>query len=269
MVKYKEIISSGKKYLLPEFTELDYWVLYPSGNSTNVKVDGLYNTVYDQKNFNTSRSPYFIHTIKNKIKFSRPNNINVLDMPIKFPNSDQYRVPLELQQFIEPIQTIIDNEHQLNSNVNDYHAYLTINQSIVEPNRTQRDPGWHVDGLQGSRINPKTLIHHSYLVSDSCPILYSLQPFDVSGLDEGKHNYFEAFQKQVKENTIRQAKNYDILLTDAYMFHAAASSDKVCHRTFFRLAFDVRPFDRIGNSINPLFDYKWNYVSREIDRKLI
>jgi len=40
-------------------------------------------------------------------------------------------------------------------------------------------------------------------------------------------------------------------------------------RTFLRISFDVKEFDRLGNTLNPLFDYKWEMTPREVQSGLI
>ena len=37
------------------------------------------------------------------------------------------------------------------------------------------------------------------------------------------------------------------------------------YRTWIRLSFEVRKFDRLGNAHNPMFDYDWEMVSRDIE----
>ncbi len=49
------------------------------------------------------------------------------------------------------------------------HAYITIDQGLIEPGSTQRKGGAHVDGFQGARINPKNEINYSYIVSNLTP----------------------------------------------------------------------------------------------------
>ncbi len=51
---------------------------------------------------------------------------------------------------------------------------------------------------------------------------------------------------------------------DAYAVHTAAQVTIETDRTFVRLSYSVRKFDRLGNSHNPFFDYTWDMVERDV-----
>lgn len=54
-------------------------------------------------------------------------------------------------------------------------------------------------------------------------------------------------------------KPFEITLMNAYSVHSAMPTDRNCYRTFLRVEFSVLQFDRLGNAINPWFDYKWEF----------
>ena len=80
---------------------------------------------------------------------------NVLDMPIKLPGGD-FQVTYD-----DAVKTIVGLcvafEQKINPDWEEYYCYLTMNQSIVLPGKTQRNAGVHFDGMQGSRY-PENLI---------------------------------------------------------------------------------------------------------------
>jgi len=79
----------------------------------------------------------------------------VLDMPIKFPGSPEYRLPAELEALVPLVRKVVDFEHSVNDTVLDSYCYLTLEQGIVRAGTMQRNEGCHTDGFQGSRIQPK------------------------------------------------------------------------------------------------------------------
>ena len=191
--------------------------------------------------------------------------LRVLDLPIKFPTTN-YRVPVELKAYEATIQQMINLEEALNPDVSGYHAYLTIDNSVVEADTTQRVPGLHVDGFQGARIPESLPIDHSYICHSCMPTAFYEGPFPVSHLDMTRDNFFHAFDAIAASQRMTPLTfpNYAILFMDAYAVHASTKTTKRCERTFLRLSYSVRQFDRLGNSHNPGFDYNWEMVERDV-----
>jgi hypothetical protein len=199
--------------------------------------------------------------------FSTPHVPRVLDMPIKFPGSG-FRVPNAFAQFRAVIERIAHYEAALNGKcLDEYYCYLTVDQSWVEPDTLQREAPCHVDGFQGAR-QAKTKINHTYVVSDHIPTTYYVEPFDFSHLDETKHNFFWEMNKIVAGNNSAHAwrpEENEINLIDAYTVHRGSEATERVYRTWIRLSFEVRVFDRLGNAHNPLFSYDWEMVPRDIE----
>jgi len=60
---------------------------------------------------------------------------------------------------------------------------------------------------------------------------------------------------------------FELTLMNPYCVHKGdhlSAQMRSVFRTFFRISYDVRQFDRLGNAHNPLFDYNWNMVAREL-----
>jgi hypothetical protein len=192
---------------------------------------------------------------------------------VKFPDLDEYRLPRALEQFSHTIQRIVDFEHAVNPKHGEYHAYLTIDQRWVAPGTLHREAPCHVDGFQGARWNPKCLTNHTYTVSDVLPTAYYVQPFDFAGLDERLHDYFWEMNAQVadtNESHRWQPADAELTLMDCYCVHRGVenASSQPVFRTWLRLSFEERRrvFDRLGNAHNPLFDYRWKMVDRDIEQ---
>jgi hypothetical protein len=54
-------------------------------------------------------------------------------------------------------------------------------------------------------------------------------------------------------------------MIDAYTVHRGTEATEATFRTWMRLSFEVRKFDRLGNAHNPLFAYDWAMVPRDIE----
>ncbi|OGT36071.1 MAG: hypothetical protein A3F11_05515 [Gammaproteobacteria bacterium RIFCSPHIGHO2_12_FULL_37_14] len=227
-------------------------------------------SVWDINKFKVARAPLEVGELVDRRAF-QCLTIRVLDMPIKLAGSNDYKIPDEIHPFIDTIQMIVNHEHSILSEQQllSYHAYLTIDQSEVKAGTMQRKPGAHVDGFQGARIFPKTLINHSYVVSNGTPTIFYPHSFDFSYLNEGIHDYFLEMDTQAKDSKAIRTKPYSIYLMDAYTVHRADLATENCFRTFLRVSYDVKVFDRLGNTINPLLSYSWNMVPREVQSTLV
>ncbi len=62
-----------------------------------------------------------------------------------------------------------------------------------------------------------------------------------------------------------QGKPWEIQLMDAYTVHRGCEATERVDRTWIRLSFEVRIFDRLGNTKNPMFDYNWEMEPRDIE----
>lgn len=224
--------------------------------------------LFDKKMYEFQHTPIVISDVFNTEKFSRRSNLRVLDMPIKFPGSSEYRLPKELNQFDEAIAKIVSFEHTINPHIDQYYAYLTIDQGDIAVNTFQRRPGMHVDGFQGARVKNKRPINRSYIIYDNTPTVFYPQSFRTDYLNEETDNFFEAFDEQADEESAITFDPYSIILMNAYTVHRANKVYTPVYRTFLRVSFDTLMFDRFGNTHNPMFHYGWSMVSRNTQKDL-
>lgn len=275
----------GKHYQMPIFDPADPVVLTARAPSPAVRkrlaaqaaspVLADLHSIFDLARFGIPRGPVRLGTLTRKelAVFTRPGAVRVLDMPIKMPDCAEYRLPRALAQFAPTLQRIVDVEHAVNPHHAEYHAYLTIDQRWVEPGTLHREAPCHVDGFQGARWRPKCRTNHTYTVSDVLPTAYYVQPFDFTGLDERVHDYFWEMNAQVADT--REAHRWqpapaELTLMDCYCVHRGVENTGPSRvfRTWLRLSFEERRrvFDRLGNARNPLFDYAWEMVDRDIEQ---
>jgi hypothetical protein len=270
----------GKKYEVPIFDANDAPIVLKAGLSEISLPDGspvlrCINSIWTLAEFLHPRRPVSLGLLNASelTLFTKAGAVRVLDMPIKMPDCDEYRIPRALSQFTDVIQRIIDVEHRANPHHADYYGYLTVDQRWVEPGTLHREAPCHVDGFQGARWNPKCRTNHTYTVSDVLPTAYYIQPFDFSGLDERVHDYFWEMNAQVAETGEAhrwQPQPAEITLMDCYTVHRGVenTSNSRVFRTWLRLSFEERRrvFDRLGNAHNPFFDYNWTMVDRDIEQ---
>jgi hypothetical protein len=232
-------------------------------------------SVWSLAEFEVARRPVSLGTLSaaEVAVFASPGAVRVLDMPIKMPDCAEYRLPRALAQFAGALQRIIDVEQRVNPQHAEYHAYLTVDQRMVLPGTLQREAPCHVDGFQGARWRPKCRTNHTYTVSDVLPTAYYVQPFDFTGLDESVHDYFWEMNAQVRDTNEAhrwQPRAAELTLMDAYCVHRGVENDgrAPIFRTWMRLSFEERRrvFDRLGNAHNPLFEYEWAMVDRDIEQ---
>jgi effector-binding domain-containing protein len=231
-------------------------------------IDQMYDR-WNPEHYNVSREPLHVGSVVCRREFSQQNNLTVLDMPIKFPHSRRVRLPQDLVQFEETVSKICDFESSINFQLDDYYAYLTVDQRTVNPGTTQRVPGKHVDGIQGRNVKDKVAVEQTYIVSDTLTTTAYVQPFDFSGKSVNTYNWFELMEEQAKPASAAQGQPYEIYLIDPYTVHAGTPATEVTDRTFVRLEFSLREYDRIQNTRNPLFDYHWNMVERPLPTDLL
>lgn len=228
------------------------------------------NTIWDFGQFMVPRVPVSLGMMNEEelAVFGTPGATRVLDMPIKFPGSN-FKIPKALEQFRGAIERIAHFEAAANPGCFDeYYCYLTVDQGPVKPDTLQREAPCHVDGFQGARWVEKERVNHTYVVSDALPTTYYPQEFELSRLDVAKHNFFWEMNRIVAETKSASAwrpKNGEINLIDGYTVHRGSEADEETYRTWIRLSFETRKFDRLGNAKNPLFSYDWEMLPRDIE----
>lgn len=268
----------GKHYQVPIFDTADPVILMPDPERARYDRDPeqlvlrCLNRTWNQAEFLRPRRPVSLGVLdRGELEaFTRPGVPRVLDMPIKFPDNTEYRLPRALAQLAPTLQRVIDVEHAVNPEHAEYHAYLTVDQGWVEPDSLHREAPCHVDGFQGARWHPRCLTNHSYTVSDVLPTAYYVQSFDFTGLDERVHDYFWEMNAQVADTRGAHAwwpAPGEVTLMDCYCVHRGVEASRRTFRTWMRLSFEERRriFDRLGNAHNPLFDYAWKMVERDIE----
>lgn len=181
-----------------------------------------------------------------------------LDMPIRLPGQEAYSLPVEWSGLAVLLVEILRNEHLHNPNWRDYHTYITVDQKEVSAGEQQRHGGLHVDGFQGERIAPKTKITRNYVVTTNGGTRFYPQRFTV--VDPAKFNVFQGFDLQAGDPLVAEPDL--VYFMNAYTVHESGIAHLPGLRTFLRVTYDLKEFDREGNTKNSALKYDWKMVAR-------
>lgn len=186
--------------------------------------------------------------------------VNVLRMPLKFPRSstwmtpgNEYRIPQELKQASSLIQRVAEYEKFINKEHDSWFCHITYDLSRVSAGTHHRFPGFHGDGIQGTKLTPKEVVEHSYIVTTSPATEFCLQPFFMKHLDEAKHNFFLEFDKQAMEANVYGSLPNHLYLIDPYMVHRTPKIRHEIQRLFLRITYAPIELQHPKNTNNPLF----------------
>jgi len=141
----------------------------------------------------------------------------------------------------------------------DRYCFLTIDQGWIEPKKTLRTAGWHVDGMQGDEVPVKRPGDLTFVWSDVLPTVFAVQEFDVGGLDPSVHNVFDALGRQIKEENILPAEPFRIYAINSYHVHAATEAKDRVYRKFVRLSYTYTPVTSVKMDVNPAIKYNYAY----------
>jgi len=277
---FRVVHYRGKQFTIPVFSTEEPIVFTPDAALNTVAIDKgspviqMLNTDWDLRNFKTPRRPVSLGILpldEQVLMAASLGAPRTLDLPIKFPGSNIMRIPRALAQAAPSCRRAAN--FALAANPQGYfnaYCYLTFDQGIVQPGMLQREAPCHVDGFQGARWKPKKRNNFSFTVSNVVPTAYYIQPFDFDELDEAVHNFFWEMNRQVALTNSEfawQPEEYELTLMDCYSVHRGmpVPGNIPLFRTFERISFEERIFDRLGNAHNPLFDYDWEMVPRDIE----
>jgi hypothetical protein len=178
--------------------------------------------------------------------------INVLRMPIKFPGGI-YKIPRQLSVWETLIRRVAEYEKFINADHDQTFAHITVDMSWVEAGTFHRYPGFHGDGIQGTKLTPKVRVEHSYILTSAPPTEFCLQPFFLKHLDEAKHNYFLEFDRQAKEANVYGSIPDHLYLIDPYMVHRTPKITMRTLRLFVRVTYAFTELQHPKNTLNPCF----------------
>lgn len=279
--KCQVVTHRGIDLLLPLFDKMDGIHLEPAARQVALPSSGTHpvlrdiGTPWSLSKHAEARKPVVLGGLGEAearlfMSHVAPQVGHVLDMPIKFPGTD-VRLPGELASFAQVVQRIIDIEAALNPHYGEYYAYLSVHQGMVNPGDRQRETPYHVDGFQGPRWTSKHPANHSYLVADVLPTVFYPVGFPLDDIDPNFDDVYAEFARRIDADPQVETwmpKPFEIMLMDCYCVHRGQRASEPTFRTWLRISWETRIFDRLGNAHNPHFDYAWEMVARDTDPRI-
>jgi hypothetical protein len=223
---------------------------------------------WDHSEYNKVNFPIIVSNLENKESFSQVNaerGRGFLDLPIHMPDQG-WRLPPLVDQFKEMIGKVIQCERLSNPNFeNDHYVYITIAQSLVNPEESQRRSGWHADSYRRTNNKLGIDVDHVYLAYDVIPTLFSKGTFNFEGVDvQSLIAVLAHFNSSAEQQEIGDYPPYTLLRLDPYVVHNASRNmaEKPMFRTFVRISISKKRYRNSANTHNPLFNYNWEKTTR-------
>ena len=234
--------------------------------------------VWSAEKYKVARDPVNVGGVDALSTFSKPGAQEVRNMLIKLPGKGKFEVPAELAQFKDTLQKIVDHERSVNPNMDEYYAYVTVDQRAFKAGQAPGgDTALHYDGLQGADVKEKVLPSHSYEVSDNGPTGTTFHPIgiDFSHFPDDKFDWNSVLQRQASRDVTptMRARPGEIYLSDAYTARAATTASEDGTRTALRVEFSQSRHATDGDTINPLLKdkpgYQWDFTPKPAEPSLI
>lgn len=179
---------------------------------------------------------------------------------VKLNNSDDYVLGnLNNNEIKEFIGLCLDKLGQLMLSVSERYCYITLDQKWVEKDKTQRTPGWHIDGMQGDEVRVKVPGDITFLWCNTLPTKFANQSFEISNLDPSTQNVFKHLSAQVRESSVMSAQENKIYLVGPYHVHEASEAKEKVFRSFLRLSYTNTPITSTKMTLNPEIKYNYEY----------
>jgi len=183
------------------------------------------------------------------------------DMPIKVPHGIVHIPDVVLNCFSNIIDSILSIEEKFNPYLQGQYLYLTIQQSYVKKDTSQRKTGIHLDGFQKSSIFPQ-VAQHQLAITNAIPTRFVCHSFDVEALPADKKGLFKALNEQSIGLERHEPQPYRFHLLNAFCPHEPGFATKDCFRTFVRFSGSCIPFMGADNTRNPLLKLEWDETAK-------
>ena len=231
---------------------------------------------WDIREFGKVNLPEIIGQVSPKFSAFRENNrIRVLDMPIYMPGQG-WKIPSEIaDQFGELISLVEKSENRFEGGLQEHYVYITIDQKIVQKGSTGRRAGAHSDAYvesKGAQIDitpenietlsnqPSETVGHTYVISDVLPTEFFSVPFPLTKGSCGEA--LRTFEEIAASAVPVTYPTNTLLRMDPFVVHRCAISPITTPRTFVKISVSKKRYARIGNTINPSFQYDWEMTAR-------
>lgn len=147
--------------------------------------DLLFTPTWDLRHFDRRNVPMIVGDIPEaaRARFSEHRADRVQDLCIRMPGQG-WQFPRLLDPYMDAVRIAVAAERACNpdflDNEDSYFAYITIDQKMVPPHRTQRRQGFHGDAFltpENADLSQPVQVENTYLVSDCLPTDFRAGPF--------------------------------------------------------------------------------------------
>jgi hypothetical protein len=194
-------------------------------------------------------------------------NSGIMDMWIKKYGSNNIVIPKELDILRDIIEESYKFEEFTNKDILNWNMWLLVDIRPVRQFHTQRNSGFHYDGMALSGKYKGCPVTSIYSWTNKLPTQFYTGIVEFPDNFKPEHNANIIAQKQIKHNDqILTTKPYHLYKFDATTVHTGVeTSESINDRVFVRICFTAPTvlFDRIGNTINPFLSYDdlcWRHV---------
>lgn len=240
---------------------------------------------WDVARFDRPQLPALVGVLDDRVAFSRPKGLRVLDLAIRMPGRG-WAVPRAFAQFEEVIGRAVAFERSINPDFDaHYYAYVTVDQKRVEPGRAQRRVGWHGDAFVSpetsalDEVHPPVITDNTYVVFDALSTLFLPGPFSLRGVDATNIvRVLARFNELAEGREPLRYPPYHLLRMTPYDVHTpdVNATGAAIDRTFVKIQFSRDRLNMMGNGINrvlgadgrPRLSYEgWTWVARDPARR--
>lgn len=231
---------------------------------------------WDIGSYNRENRPAIIATLPEagRAAFSAQRGDRVQDLCLRMPGQG-WKLPKLLEPYLEAIRLSIEAERALNDDFaaheDAYHAYITVDQKIVPPHRTQRRQGFHGDAFmtpENADLGQAAIVENTYLACDALPTEFKAGPFDIADVYPDIAGCLARFDELAAVQPTVTFAPYELIRITPFDVHSPAvnHADTQLLRTFIKITFSRERFNRQGNALNPLLHYEnWFWVPRNPD----
>jgi fructose-1,6-bisphosphatase/inositol monophosphatase family enzyme len=228
---------------------------------------------WDIGNYNRKNSPALVAILPESVRgaFSTQRGDRVQDLCFRMPGQG-WKLPRLLEPYLDAIRLSIEAERALNDDFaaheDAYYAYITIDQKLVPPHRTQRRQGFHGDAFmtpENADLGQAALSENTYLICDALPTEFKPGPFDITDVYPDIAGCLARFDEISASQPTILFPPYALIRITPFDVHSPAvnHADLPFERTFVKITFSRERFNREGNALNPLLRYEnWFWVPR-------
>lgn len=224
--------------------------------------------IFDKQKFELSRNP--IHAFDANLIYSDEFRVN--HYLIKLKNDSRLYIINMPMQIRDLIIDAIEYCRVSKIRIRDRYIYLTVDTKSIEVGQTQRDEGWHFDGMQGAEVPIKKKADFMFIISNKLGTEYFSKPLFVrNNLNENTHNYFNYFGGQISGPSGYCKSNKAYLLSGYQMHRCQKAKKHTDDRIFVRVHFSEVPITSVKMTVNPdvKYDYQIHATTGEIPDYLI